>query len=404
MKASRRRILVWGVLLGVLVLGIGFAFRPTPVAVDLTAVTQGPLVVTADEEGETRIRDVFVLSSPITGHALRIDAEAGDQVFAGETVIARIEPLDPEFLDVRTEAEAEAAVSAAAAARTLAAAQLEEALAELDFAESELSRARRLINTQTISERALDNAEREFRTRTAAVSTAQAALEMRDFELAEARARLVSPVESLDMRGSCECVPIFANVDGQILQVLHESEGVVRAGEPLVEIGDPGDLEIVADYLSTDAVQIEPGQAVLIDEWGGAAALAGQVQRVEPFGFTKVSALGIEEQRVNVVIDLTDPADKWQRLGHGYRVEARVILWQAEEVVQLPLTALFRDGADWLTFVEEDGRATRRPVTLGRTNGLQAEILDGVVVGEQVVLHPSDRVVDGTRIIARGDA
>ena len=404
MSASKRRILVWGTVLGLLALGVGYSFRPAPIPVDLTTVARGPLVVTLDEEGETQIRDVFVLSSPITGHALRIDAEAGDQVFAGETVVARIEPLDPEFLDLRTEAEAEAAVSAANAARALAAAQLEETLAELEFAESELERARRLITTQTISERALDDAERVYRTRAAAVSTAQAALEMRDYELAEARARLVSPIETQVLRGSCECVPIFATVDGQILRVLHESEGVVRAGEPLVEIGDPGDLEIVVDYLSNDAVQIEPGQAALIEDWGGAVPLAGQVQRVEPFGFTKVSALGIEEQRVNVVIDLTDPPDKWQRLGHGFRVEARVILWQADEVMQLPLTALFREGETWATFVEDEGRARRREVALGRTNGLRAEIVDGLEVGEQVVLHPSDRVVEGSRVIARDNS
>ncbi len=397
-----RRVIFWGVVGLALVAGLAYAFRPQPIPVDLAVVMRGPLVVTLDEEGETRIRDVFVLSSPVTGYALRIEAEAGDKVVAGETVIARIEPVDPEFLDVRTVQEAEAAVNAAEAARTLAQAQLEEASAELDFARSEVERARRLIKTQAISVRALDDAERGFRTRGAAVETARAGLDMRQFELAQTRARLVSPIETQFLRGSCECVPIFAPVTGQILRVLHESEGVVRAGESLVEIGDPSDLEIIVDFLSTDAVQVEPGQRVIIDEWGGETPLAGRVRRVEPFGFTRVSALGIEEQRVNTIIDLTDAPEDWRRLGHGYQVEARVVLWEAEDVLQLPLTALFRDGEQWAVFVEEDGRARRRPIEIGRGNGLQMEIVDGVAENERVVLHPSDRVVEHARIASRG--
>ncbi len=401
MRASARRGLIWGVIVAVLIAALALSFRPRPVQVDLAEVTRGPLLVTLDEEGETRIRDVFVLSSPIPGHALRIDAEAGDKVVAGETVIARIEPEAPEFLNVRTEAEAEAAVQAAEAARTLAAAQLEEARAELTFADTEIERARSLIEGRNISERALHVAERLHRTRVAAVDTARATLEMREFELAQARARLLSPLEAHLDRGLCECVPIFAPVTGQILRVLHESEGVVRAGEPLVEIGDPGELEIVADFLSTDAVQIESGLRVIIEDWGGPGPLNGRVRRVEPFGFTKVSALGIEEQRVNVIVDLTDPPDRWRRLGHGFRVETRVVLWAGEDALQLPLTALFRDGDAWVAFVEADGRAQRRTVMIGQTNGLQAEIVDGLAEAERVVLHPSDRVVEGVRIVLR---
>ncbi len=396
-----RRFSLWGVLGLVVLAGLGFAFRPQAIPVDFAIAAQGSLVVTVDEEAETRVRDVFVLSAPVTGRLRRIESDVGDDVFAGETVVAQIEPVDPSFLDIRSESEAHAAVQAADSALVLARAELQEAIAEREFAESELRRAEQLFASRTIAQRALDDAQRRFKTRTASVTTAQAAVDMRVFQLAEARARLVSPVQTQNLHGDCECVTISAPVSGQILRLLRESEVVVQAGEPLVEIGDPQSLEIVADLLSSDAVKVEPGQEVIIDEWGGALPLSGKVRRIEPFGFTKVSALGIEEQRVNVIIDITDPLERWQRLGHGYRVETRVVLWQGEDVLKVPLTALFRNGADWALFVEEDGRARRREVELGQSNGLEAQIIKGISAGDRVVLHPSDRVVEGVRLSER---
>ena len=396
-----RRMTIWGGLVAVLAAGIAYAFWPRPVLVDLAAVERGTLVVTADEEGQTRVRDVFVVSSPITGRIRRIESDAGDEVLAGKTIVANIEPIDPSFLDVRSEAEAKAAIQAAEAAKALSQAKLLEARAELDFARADLARARRLIKTSTISERALDEAERTFKTRTAALATVKAELRMRDSELAKARARLVSPIETQALHGACACVPITAPVSGRILRLIRESEGVVKAGDALIEIGDPRDLEIVVDFLSTDAVKIEPGQRVIIEEWGGEAPLAGRVRRIEPYGTTKVSALGIEEQRVNVIIDFTDPPASWQRLAHGFRVEVRVVLWEGKKVVKLPLTALFRNGERWNVFIDDNGRARRRAVELGRSNGLLGEITSGLKDGERVVLHPSDRVADGTRIRAR---
>jgi len=396
-----RRIVFWGVLALALAAGLLYAFRPQPVPVDFAVIERGPLVVAVAEEGETRVKEVFVLSAPVTGRALRIDAHVGDTVIANETVIAQIEPIDPSFLDPRTEAQARAAVRAAEAARALAAAELDQAQAELDFAQSELDRARRLIRSETISQRALDDAERIFKTRRAAVATAVAALRMREFELEQARAQLMSPVETQRQRGECECVPIRAPVSGRILRVLHESEGVVQAGTALVEIGNPKDLEIVVDLLSTDAVKVLAGQRVVIEEWGGDAPLAGRVRRVEPFGFTKVSALGIEEQRVNVIVDFTDPPERWQRLGHGYRVDARIVLWEGKDILKVPVPALFRDGDRWAVFVEEDEKAQRRLVEIGGRNGLEAEIVSGLAAGQRVVLHPGDRIVDGVGLIAR---
>ena len=401
MGVAARRSLFWGVLLLTLAVGLVFAFRPQPVSVDFALVERGPLIVTVSEEGETRVRDVFVLSAPIAGRARRIEAEVGDPVAAGRTVVAEIEPIDPAFLDVRSEAQAQAAVRTAEAARDLARAELDRAQADLVFAEAEVKRARRLIRDDTISQRRLDEDERAYKTAKANLATAQAALDMRGAELERARAELLSPLAARGMKPSCPCVPVTAPVDGRVLQVIHESEAVVSAGQPLIEIGDPEDLEIVADLLSTEAVRVEPGQRVMIEEWGGGAVLNGRVERVEPYGFTKVSALGIEEQRVNVIIDFTDPPAQWRRLGHGYRVEARIVLWENEDVLKVPLSALFRDAGDWTIFVEREGRAEKRRVEPGRHNGLESEILEGLAVGERIVLYPSDRVVAGVRLTAR---
>lgn len=399
-----RRFVLWGLLVVAVVAGLAFAFRPQPVPVDFAQVTRGPLVVSIDEEAETRVRDVFVVSAPVTGRLRRIESEVGDAVIAGETIVVRIEPADPSFLDVRSASQARAAAQSAESALILAKAELEEAMAEREFAGGELHRAEQLIRSQTISQRALDDAQRLFKTRAAAVTTARAAVGMSEFELAEARARLVSPIETQVLHGKCDCISIPAPLSGQILRLLHESETVVPAGEPLVEIGNAESLEIVVDLLSSDAVKVEPGSKVIIDEWGGALPLTGEVRRIEPYGFTKISALGIEEQRVNVVIDINEPREQWLRLGHGYRVETRIVLWHGTDVLKVPLTALFRDGDAWAVFVEEDGRALRRRVELGHSNGLEAEIISGLNVGEQTVVHPSDRIVEGIGLTARQDA
>jgi HlyD family secretion protein len=320
---------------------------------------------------------------------------------AGETLVAEIEPIDPAFLDPRSEAQAKADVSAAESARELASAKLDSARAELEFAESELQRARKLVSDKLISQHALDEAERGYKTGKAELATARAALQMSSFELERARAQLVSPATAREHRESCECIPLRAPVNGRILRVLHESEGVVAAGEPLVEIGDSQDLEIVTDLLSTDAVRATPGQRVLIRQWGGEQTLQGRVRRVEPFGFTKVSALGIEEQRVNVIIDLSSPPQEWTRLGHGYQLETLIVLSEQPDALKLPLTALFRDGTRWAVYVSEHGRARLRHVETGARNQLEVAIVQGLQSGEQVIEHPGNRIVDGVRIRVR---
>jgi HlyD family secretion protein len=405
-------MIFWGGLAALLVAFLIYAFRPQPVPVDFAEVQRGRLTVTVDEEGETRVRDVFVLSAPVAGRVRRIEIEAGDEVFAGETVVAEIEPVDPSLLDVRSERESEAAVRAAEA--------------EFEFAQRELARQKQLGERGVASARDLDAAEKAFRTARASLENARAALLARSFAYDRARAQAERPRKG--QGGEALFIPVHAPVSGRVLRVLRESAGVVQPGEPLLEIGDPQDLEIVVDLLSADAVRVEPGQEVLIEQWGGGQVLHGRVRRIEPYGFTKVSALGIEEQRVNVVIDISDPPEQWRRLGHGYRVETRIVLWRGEDVVKLPLSALFRatDGAaagtsagagsggvgagaaersaasaDWAVFVVEKGHARIRSVSRGRHNGLEVEIQSGLEPGERVVLHPSDRVMDGVRVVAR---
>ena len=259
-----------------------------------------------------------------------------------------------------------------------------------------------MIDDGTISQRELDTAERNSRTRTAALATAIAALDVRSYELERARAALVSPTQTTGGSEDCDCISIRSPVDGQVLRIRQQSEAVVAAGAPLIEIGNPRDLEIVVDLLSADAVKVEPGQRVIIERWGGDAPLVGRVRLVEPFGFTKISALGIEEQRVNVIIDLTSVESDWQRLAHGYQVDVRIVLWETDNTLILPLLALFRDGSDWRVFVESDGRAELRKVNIGRRNSVDAEVLGGLEAGERVVLYPSDRVSAGVRIAERG--
>ncbi|MBT3045958.1 MAG: HlyD family efflux transporter periplasmic adaptor subunit [Candidatus Thiodiazotropha sp.] len=403
MSANAKRILLWSLLGLILAATLVWAFIPKPIPVDMLTLEPGEMTVTVDEEGETRVRDVFVLSAPISGRALRIDAEVGDEVLAQQIKVAEIEPTDATLLDPRSEAQARADIRAAEANLVLAEASVKEARVELDFARSELKRARKLRADAVMSERELEDAERAFRTRQAALETAIANRQARQAELERARAQLISPTDARVKSDDCPCVPIRSPVDGRILKILHKSEGVVAAGEPLVEIGDPTDLEIVADLLSSDAVKVEQGQRVIIENWGGDKPLEGAVRRVEPFGFTKVSALGIEEQRVNVIIDFTSPKEAWSRIAHGYQVDVRIVLWQGSGVLKLPLTALFRDSDEWAVFLEVEGKASKRLVTLGRRTGLEAEILSGISAGERVVVHPGDKIAEGIDIEARSN-
>lgn len=406
MTPQFRRIAFWGILCILLAGGLVYAFMPQPVPVDFATVTRGELLVTVEDEGKTRVREVYVVSAPLPGRAMRITKKAGDPVIAGETVLATIEPGNPTLLDIRSRTQAEALAKGAEAALSLARADQERAHAELDFALEELARARQLAARQTVSQSALDRAILEAKVRRAALTTAEAAVRVREFELKNARASLIEagPDDARDAASGGCCVTVRAPVDGRILRVLHESAGTVAAGDPLVEVGDPAELEIVADLLSTDAVRVREGQPVFIEDWGGDGALQGVVRRIEPTGFTKFSALGIEEQRVTTIIDFTGPPEAFQRMGHGYRVEVRIVIWQGNNVLRVPVGALFREGAEWAVFVESDGIARKRIIRIGTSNALYAEILDGLAEGDRVLLHPSDRILDGTMVMGRNGA
>ncbi|MEM8932756.1 MAG: efflux RND transporter periplasmic adaptor subunit [Acidobacteriota bacterium] len=387
-----------GTLIAVAVLFTLITDEPA-VPSDFATVTRGPLQVTLDEEGETRVRDRYVVSAPLAGRLLRIELEPGDPVIADETVLATFQPTPPALLDARAEAEAEARVRAATSALGRARAEQARAASERDFALTDLDRQKRLAAEEVVSPDALDRAELEVERGREGLRAADFAVATAEHELAVARAALTRT------RGGADDAPIelTAPVDGVVLRRLRESETVVPAGEPLLEVADPEQLEIVSDYLSTDAVKIEPGQKVLIEQWGGDHALHATVRRVEPSGFTKISALGVEEQRVNVVLDFDDSRDAWQKLGDGFRVENRVIIWSSSDVLKVPTSALFRDDAgNWAVFVVDADVAVRTAVEVGERDGLEAEVRNGLSEGQSVVIHPSDVLGDGMKVATRG--
>lgn len=396
MSVTGRRLIIWGIILVALAAGIGYSFRPQPVPVDLATARKALLRVTIDDEGTTRVRNVYTLHAPVSGHLLRITADPGDPVRDNQTVLARIEPAPPAMLDLRTHAERQAAVQAAEAAQALARADVQRAEASLTFATAERNRARKLISSHAISQRDLDEAERAFGAAKAELASSRASLEMRTHELAVARSRLLPRGADARQDAAREDVNVTAPVSGVVLRVIRRSAGIIEAGAPLVDIGDPHDLEIVADPISEDAVRMHPGQKALITGWGG-PDLNAVVRRIDPVGQTKVSALGIEEQRVNVVLDLTDPPSAWRRLGDDYRVDVRVILFQGN-VLQVPAGALFRDGDSWAVYVDDHGTARLRQVKIGQRNSFDAEIRSGLAADQRVVLYPNDRIRNGVAI------
>ncbi len=380
--------------------GAIYALMPAPVPVDTARVEEGRIEVTVDEEGVARIRDVYVVSAPLAGHLDRFPLKVGDAVKRDVTVVAELRPVQPSFLDLRSRRELEAAVSAARAAVELAQAEIARAEAEARLMESDLARTERLAQTGTSSARALEKAVMDSEAARAQVRQAEANLELRRSELASAEARLIQPDQSGSAgAGSC-CVLIRAPVDGVVLKVAAESAQVVAAGTPIAGVGDPQDLEIVVDLLSSDAVRVRPGAEARVESWGGETVLGARVRRVDPAAFTKVSALGIEEQRVNTVLDLVGPAADRRRLGHAFRVYVRIVLWRGD-VLRVPLAALFRQGTDWAVFRVVDGKAALTRVTIGHRDARHAEVTGGLAVDDVIVLHPSDRIEDGVGLEER---
>jgi len=423
----------WLLLVAVAVVAaLVWGFLPTPPEVDVRLVERGSFALVVREDGRTRVRERFVVSSPVAGYLLRIGLRAGDRIERDATPLAALQPADPMLLDARARSEAIARIRAAEALVRQADAGLERARQASDLAATEYARAQELIGRGAMPQEAFDRIEHQERMARAEVRSAEFAREVAVFEKQQAEAIFVRSGGTLvpessddpgapengnenetpddlsaetDATSGDERTPLFtivAPVSGQVLRVMQESAGPVQVGTPLLELGDPSDLEIEIDVLSEDAVRIVPGAEVIIEQWGGDGVLTGVVSRVEPSAFVKVSALGVEEQRVNVIADFREERSRIGTLGDGYRIEASIVVDRAEQVLTLPSDALFRDGDAWLVFaVDDGGRLKRTEVTIGRSDGILTELLGGLEEGAKVVSHPSDQLREGQRIRPR---
>lgn len=387
----RRGLGVSALLAGVLLAAL--ALRPQPLSVDAAQALIAPLTVSIEESGHTRVKDRYVVSAPSTGRLSRVWLRPGDSVGEGDT-LAEISPSPSPLIDSRTRAEAEARLGAARSAQGQAQARLASAVTARERAERELERARKLAATDALSPRELEIAEFEYRLRVDEVASAQFALKVAGEDV-----RLASAALQQQQAGQERYhVDVLAPASGRVLRVLRESAGLVEAGTPLVEVGDPAALEVVVDLLTTDAVHVTPGTPALIVGWGGNQELEARVTRIEPSAFTRLSALGVEEQRVNVILSFTDPPASWAALGDGFHVEARLVLWRGEQVLQVPTLAVFRRGGGAALFEIDGGRAKLVPVTLGHRGDARVEVVSGLEPGDTVIVHPGDRIEDGIRV------
>jgi HlyD family secretion protein len=376
------------IIAALIIAAIVYGFMPGPVSVETVKVKKGYMKVEIEEEGRTRVMNRFIVSAPVAGYALRIDLDVGALVNKGDT-ITQLEPLISNVLDPRSRAAAEASIMAAKE-NVLA------AKADSEFAQKELERIKTLHKEGLVSQEKLDAAYAEALSREASLRSSEFSVEVAQYELEAADTAL--KYSTMDRDEYTEKVLIKSPVSGHVLKVNHKSKGVVQAGEALVEIGNPKMLEVEVDVLSADAVRIKPGTPVLFERWGGEKPLKGTVRVVEPTGFTKISALGVEEQRVLVISDIISPPEEWTQLGDGYRVEAGFILWEAEDVLQIPSSALFRYEDGWAVFVMKNKKALLRKVGLDRRNGLSAQVISGLIEGDTIITHPDSSIENGTNV------
>ncbi len=399
MEIAKRRTLSVSIIIVAVVLATGYGLLPRAADVDLVNVSRGPLQVTIEEEGRTRLKERFVISAPVSGVMRRIEAKVGDPVQKGQTIVV-LEPLWSQALDPRSRAEAEAGVSAAMAALKAAQEKERAAAADADYLEKRLERITNLHTSGYVAKDQFDQAFSEVKKAQAVRHSAEAAVNVARFELDRTRVAL----QSFTSRKSTESHPavnISSPITGTIFRIHRESEGTVSAGEPLMDIGNVENLEVRVEVLSSDAVRIKKGTPVLFKRWGGDDPLSGAVRIVEPAGFTKISSLGVEEQRVLVIADILSPPDTWRVLGDGYRLEAHFVILEAKDVLQVPNSALFRSGKDWAVFVSDNGKARKRLVEVGQRNGFTAEILSGIQENDKVIAHPDEAISDGSRIQSR---
>ncbi|MBL8212065.1 MAG: HlyD family efflux transporter periplasmic adaptor subunit [Bryobacterales bacterium] len=405
---------LWIIAVAALVaVGIVMGLRPQPVPIEAVAVKTGPLRVSVEEEGRTRLRSRYIISAPVGGYIRRLDWKAGDVVKSGQR-IAVLEPPRPAVLDARTEEQSEARVKAAESARAVAESriaaleqQVRAARADLEYWRAQDQREEALRKSGDIAASRVEKTRSELRRAEAEVAAAERNVETARAEVGNARAEVEAARAALlrsAPSGQGQLVPVTAPSGGRVIRVIRESEGVVMPGDGLLEVGDARAIEVMVEVLSADAVKMTPGMRVVLERWGGEKPLEARVRVVEPGGFTKVSALGVEEQRVRVVADITSPEEEWQRLGDGYRVEASFVLWEGERVLQVPVNSLFRVNGGWAVFAVEGGVARRRAVQIGHRSGVAAEILSGLKEGDTVVAHPDETVEDGKAVAVDGAA
>lgn len=391
----------FSVIAALVVAGLVLAFWPQPVAVEIARVERGTVLVTVDEDGKTRIREKYVVSAPLSGRLLRIEMDPGDNVEAGETLLAVIHPRDPDLLDARAIAQAEARVAAAESALGRTEPEIRTARLEANNAKAELLRVTAAAEDGAATASELDMAQMRHRMAAESIRAAYYAQEIAEFELQQAKAALMRSRQEDGAAPGDWNFSIRSPIDGRVLRVFQESAAVVSAGTPLLELGSPSDLEVEIDVLSRDAVAIEAGDRVLLERWGGDRVLEGRVRLIEPAGFTKISSLGVEEQRVNAIIDLVAPPEERSTLGDGFRVEARIVTDEALDVLRVPNSALFRVGDQWAVFRVERANAVLARVRIGHRNDRVAEVVEGLSEGDAVVSHPGDRVTDGVAVEAR---
>ncbi len=405
MKRWIKRIMTTAFVLG-LAGAVTYAFLPKPVPVDLARIETGDLQVSVEEDGKTRVRDRYVISSPLAGRLRRIKLRPGDRVPPGQ-ILAAIDPVDPQLLDPRTVAQSEARVKTLKAALDKAGAELKSAEAAFDLAETEYGRTTQLLIKKAVAPAELETKVMQKRTREEDVRKARFAEEMSRFELEQAQAALLRTrprTGEIDEQEQFEIHSPALSSSGRVFHVLRvreENECVVAPGTPLIELGDLSDLEVEIEVLSSDAVRIPVGAKVLLEQWGGEEPLTARVRLVEPYGYTKISALGVEEQRVHVIADFPAGERVPATLGDGFRVEARIVVWEQTGVLKVPTSSLFRHGTGWAVFRVESGRAVLRVVKIGRKSALAAEAIEGLSAGDTVVVHPSDKVTDGVQLAPR---
>jgi len=391
-----RALLAVGMAVAVAV--IGWWLMPGPVRVETATVVRAPFVATVDEDGKTRVRERYVVAAPLAGVSTRVRLKPGDRVDTG-SVIASILPTPAALLDPRSRREAEERLGAAEATRERTQAAVERTRAQFDQAKADLERTRVLAQRGAATTQALERAELVLRVADRDARAAEFQDHATEHEIEQIKAVLARYDRPDQEQGGRW--DVVAPVSGVVLNVVQESERTVTAGTPLVEIADPQDLEIVVDVLSNDALEVRPGAEVAIEHWGGPSPLQGRVRRVEPAAFTKVSTLGVEEQRVNVRVDLVSPPELWKGLGDGFRVDARITVFSKSDSLVVPAGAVFRAGDDWFVFVVVNGRAERRSIMLLRRSGRFAAVASGLERGELVVVYPGDKVAPGARVSVR---